>query len=126
LENTSPQTTVTPRSIHLVMQHGTQVVVEAAQDLLPAIDERGLDAQPVEDRGELAGDVAAAGDHDASRQRLEVEGSVGGDDMLDAGQLRVPVGPASGRDQDGAGGDVALLRDQPDRMGLRSVRRDCR
>ena len=44
------------------------VVVEAAQDLLAAIDQRHLGAEAVEDAGELDRDVAAALDQDALRQ----------------------------------------------------------
>ena len=54
--------------LHLAAQMRAHVVVEAAQDVLAAIDERHLRAQPGEDAGELDRDVAAALDHDARRQ----------------------------------------------------------
>ena len=61
-----------------------QVVVEAAQDVLAAIDQRHLRAEAVEDAGELDRDIAAALHQDALRQLLEVEGLVRGDHVLDA------------------------------------------
>ena len=57
-----------PRRLHLRAQMLTHVVVEAAQDILAAIDQRHLGAEAVEDAGELDRDVAAALDQDALRQ----------------------------------------------------------
>ena len=54
---------------HLAAQMRAHVVVEAAQNVLAAIDERHLRAEPGEDAGELDRDVAAALDDDAFRQR---------------------------------------------------------
>ncbi len=39
-----------------------QIVIEAAQDLLAAIDQDGLDAETLEDAGEFDRDIAAADD----------------------------------------------------------------
>ncbi len=50
--------------LHLLGQVGAHVVVEAAQDVGAAMDQGRLDAQAVEDAGELHGDIAAADDHD--------------------------------------------------------------
>ena len=52
--------------LHLAAQMLAHVVVEAAQDVLAAIDQRHLDAQPGENAGELHRDIAAALDHDAA------------------------------------------------------------
>ena len=49
------------------------VVVEAAQDVVAAIDQRHLGAEAVEDAGELDRDIAAALDQDALRQFLADE-----------------------------------------------------
>ena len=57
-----------PRLLHLGREMLAHVVVEAAQDLLAAIDQRHLGAETVEDVGELDRDVAAALDQDALRQ----------------------------------------------------------
>ena len=63
------------------------VVVEAAQDVLAAIDQRHLGAEPVEDAGELDRDIAAALDENALRQLLQMERLVRGDDVLEARDL---------------------------------------
>ena len=47
------------------MQMGAQIVVETAQDILAAVDQRHLGPKPVENAGELDGDIAAALDQDA-------------------------------------------------------------
>ena len=54
---------------HLGGDEVAHVVVEAAQDLLAAVELRDLRAEAVEDRRELAGDVAAADDDEAARER---------------------------------------------------------
>ena len=54
--------------LHFGAQMLAHVVVEAAQDVVAAIDQRHLGAEPVEDAGELDRDVAAALDQDALRQ----------------------------------------------------------
>ncbi len=103
------QRTSMPRFKQLLGQRVAQVLVEAAQDLLAAVEQRGLGAEAVEDAGELHGDVAAADDHDRGRQRVEVEGLVGGDGVAGAGQVRHD-GAAAGGDQDGLGRDRAVAR----------------
>jgi hypothetical protein len=62
--------------------------VIAAQDLVAAVDDGDLRAELVEDARELVRDVAAAGDQDALRQLLEMEGVVRSDRVLDAGNRR--------------------------------------
>ena len=70
------------------------VLVEAAQDLVAAIDQRHFAAQAMEDVGELDRDIAAAGDHDAVRQLVEMEGLVGGDGVFGAEAIaHVAAGP---------------------------------
>ena len=76
------------------------VVVEAAQDVLAAIDHGHLGAEPVEDGGELDRDVAAALDQDALRQFLEVKRLVRRDDVLAALDVLAERRRAAGRDQD--------------------------
>ena len=78
--------------LHLGAQMLAHVVVEAAQDVFAAIDQRHLGAEPVEDAGELDRDVAAALDQDALRQLLEMERLVRRDDMLEAGDIRAERG----------------------------------
>src|SRR5262249_16478239 len=59
-----------------------------------------LRAEPVEDAGELDGDVAAALDQDALRQLLEMERFVRGDDMLDSRNLGAVPGRRAGGNED--------------------------
>ena len=72
---------------HLGAQMLAHVVVEAAQDVVAAIDQRHLGAEPVEDAGELDRDIAAALDQDALGQFLEMERLVRRDDVLEARDL---------------------------------------
>src|SRR5690606_12101398 len=58
------------------------IPVKPAQDLLTAVKQGGVDAEPVEDASELDGDIAAADDQQPLRQTLEMEGLVRGDDVL--------------------------------------------
>ncbi len=53
--------------LHFGAQMRAHVIVEAAQDVVAAIDERHRGAQPGEDARELNGDIAAALDHNALR-----------------------------------------------------------
>jgi hypothetical protein len=102
---------------HLLGQRGADVVVEAAQDHAAAVDQRGLDAEAVEDAGELDRDVAAAGDDDAPRQLGQVEGLVRGDGMLGARAPQVEGGQGAGGDEDGLGRDPAAVG-EAERMGV--------
>jgi hypothetical protein len=63
-----------------------QILVEAAQDLIAAIDEGRLGAEICEDTCKLDRDIAAAGDDDAPRKLRQVEGLVRGNDVL---QIRI-------------------------------------
>ena len=54
--------------LHLDAQVLAHVVVEAAQNILAAIDQRHVRAETGKDAGELDRDVAAALDHHAARQ----------------------------------------------------------
>ena len=103
---------------HLLGQAVAQLLVEAAQDLGAAVEERGLDAEAVEDAGELHGDVAAADDQDRLRQLSQVERLVGGDGVPGAGHVGHD-GTAAGGDQDVAGRDPAAagLHDHRVRVG---------
>ena len=74
--------------LHLGAHVGAHVVVEAAQDVVAAIDQRHVGAEAGEDAGELDRDVAAALDQDALRQLRQMKRLVRGDDMLDAGDRR--------------------------------------
>ena len=75
------------------------VVVETAQHLLAAVQLGHLRAQAVEDRRELAGDVAAADHQQPAREGLEVEHLFEVTTMFAPGKIR-NVRPAAGGDQD--------------------------
>ena len=55
---------------------GAHVVIEAAQDILTAIDEFYPRAEAGEDAGELDRDIASALDHDVAGQRRQMKGFV--------------------------------------------------
>ena len=74
-------------AFHLRAQMLPDVVVEPAQDVVAAIDQRHLGAEPVEDAGELERDVAAALDENAPGQLREMKRLVRGDHVLEAGDL---------------------------------------
>ena len=112
-----PRMTLMPLPLHLAGQVRAHVIVEATQDVGAAHDERGLDAQPVEDAGELHGDIAAADDDHPPGQALQVEGFVRGDRQLDPGQLRHDR-PAAGGDEDLVGAEGLVLVGQLDGVGV--------
>ena len=88
---------------HLVAQVLAHVVVETAQDVLAAIDQRHLAAEPGEDAGELHRDIAAALDDDALGQFGQMKRLVRGDHVFEAGNLRPVMRPGAGGDQDRLG-----------------------
>src|SRR5262249_49416252 len=88
---------------HLGGKRVADVVVEAAQDLLAAVELHDLGPKPIEDSGELHRDVAATGDDDALRQLRQVECLVRGDAEFRAGLAR-PYRPRPDGDEDVAGG----------------------
>ena len=84
---------------HLLTEINADVLVEPAEHISAPDNLDDLAAEAVEDAGELDRDIAAADDHDAVRQLLEVERLVRRDHMLDAGNLR-GLGPGADRDED--------------------------
>ena len=87
------------RLLHLLAHMRAHVVVEPAQDVVAAIDQRHVAAEAGEDAGEFQRDVAAALDQDALRLLLQVKHLVGGDHVLDAGNFRAMIGRGADRDQ---------------------------
>ena len=90
-----------PLVLQRVVHGGAAFLVEAAQHAVAAQHQVDLAAQPVEDAGELDGDVAAADDRDALGQLGQMERLVGGDGEFPAGNV--------GHDRAAAGGDQDLL-----------------
>ncbi|MCE3250771.1 MAG: hypothetical protein K0R41_4596 [Geminicoccaceae bacterium] len=111
---------------HLLGQELLDVDVEPAQRLLAAHQERGGDAQRVEDAGELDRDVAAADHHQPLRPLAQVlERLVRGDGVLDP-RLLGQAGLATDRDQDAPGGmplpaDLDLVRAGHPAVGLEQL-----
>ena len=95
-----------PARPHLVGEMAANLLVEAAQEELAAVDQGDLAPEPGQDARELDADVASPDHREALWQTLQVKGLVRGDGVLDAGDLR-PVRPASGRHQDVLGADLA-------------------
>ena len=58
---------------HLGPHMGANVVVETAQDIVAAINQRHVGAEARENTGELQRDIAAALNHDALRQRRQMK-----------------------------------------------------
>ena len=95
---------------HLGADVRANIMVEAAQDIIAAIDQGDIAAEPGKDAGELESDISAALDHDALRQLREMKHLVGGDDVLDAGNGASVVGRAAGCDQHVLRGDRLASR----------------
>jgi len=75
------------------------IVVKTAQDILAAIDHRDVGAVAGENAGEFERDIAAALDHDALRQFLQVKRLVRRNHMLECRDGLPVIGRAAGRDQ---------------------------
>ncbi|MPL84493.1 hypothetical protein SDC9_30458 [bioreactor metagenome] len=88
---------------HLLDDQVAAFGVEAAQQRR-AVPQRHPGAQPLEDAGEFAGDIAAADDQDALRQRLHLEDLVRGHHVLAAVEFG-HEGGAAGGDQNVLGAD---------------------
>ena len=84
---------------HLGAHMGAHVVVETAQDVVAAIDQRHVGAEARKDAGELQRDITAALNHDALRQLRQMKHLVRRNHVLDAGNGLAVIGRAAGRDQ---------------------------
>ena len=80
------------------------LLVIAAQYRVAAVDDRHLAAEFVEDARKFIGDIAAASNHHALRQTVEVKHLVRRDRMFAARKFG-DEGPAAGRHQDAFGGE---------------------
>ena len=98
--------------LDLLAHMGAHVVVKTAQDVVAAIDQRDVGAIAGEDAGEFQRDIAAALHHHALRQVRQVKRLVGGDHVLDAGNLRAMIGAAAGGDQHVFRGDLLAVGKQ--------------
>ena len=93
---------IDPALAHLFAEHRAQIVVEAAQRQVAAVELGHVGAEALHDAGELAGDVAAAHDHQALREGRQVEHLVRAHGEFDAGDVGHRR-PAAGGDDDGLG-----------------------
>ncbi len=109
------------RRLHRGGDMAARLVVKAAQDLRAAVQLADLDAQPVQDAGEFAGDIAPADHQGARGQRGQVEHGVRGHGKIGPRDIG-NEGPPAGRHQDVPRGDF-LPRGQahPVRVGKRSA-----
>ncbi len=73
--------------------------IEAAQEQVATVQQRGVGPQALEDARELDGNVATAHHQHPTWQAFEVEGFVGGDRQFLARDVR-DLRPATGRDED--------------------------
>ena len=105
-----------PRQCALELAH--EVGVHARQNLLQQLHHRHLDADRVEIAGKLHPDVAAADDHHARRQVLQLQRAGAVHDVRQAGAGDRRAGAArSGRDDDVAGAQLAAVHRQPAAAG---------
>src|SRR6202023_1763830 len=82
----------------LIRQGRPQVVIEAAQQLRAAMNQRHFGAKAVENAGELNRNISAADDDHAARQTVEMESLIRGDSEIAPGNFRLG-GPTPGRGQ---------------------------
>src|SRR5262249_7578526 len=86
-------------TLHFTAQMLSHVVIESTEDILSAIDERNLAAQPGKNAGELDGDIAAALHHNASRQFGQMKGLIRRDCVFYSRNARPHMRPCAGRNQ---------------------------
>src|SRR5262245_52657420 len=83
-------------TLHFIPQMFSHVVIESAEDVFSAIDERNFAAEPRKNAGELNGDIAAALYHDTSRQFRQMKGLVRRDCVLETRDARPHMRPRTG------------------------------
>ena len=103
--------------LHVHAQMLTHIVVEAAQNVLAAIDQRHVRAEAGENSGEFDRNIAAALDHDAARQFRQVERLVRGNGVLQAGNGIAETRRSAGADQHVSRTDAVAVC-QLHRMGI--------
>ena len=103
---------------HFSSQVIAHIIVKPTQDLVTAIKQRRVHAEPCKYAGKLDSDIAAAGNHDALRQRFQVKRFIGTDHMLDARQFLIDIHNAAGGNQNVLCRHVALLGNQEHRMRI--------
>src|SRR5581483_6885484 len=99
---------------HLFRQRQANIVVEAAQKQIAAVELGGAHAQAVKNPGELDTDVAAADDDDARRRALKKKRFVRSDRVFGAGEIFFHR-PAPAGDKNIGRGDFFAV----DRHGVR-------
>src|SRR5260370_1486820 len=81
------------------MQMGAQIVVETAQNIFPAVDQRHLGPKPVENAGELDGDIAAPLNQYARVQSFQMKRLVRVYDVFDPRHLATKPRRIAGGDE---------------------------
>ena len=85
---------------HVLAHMGPNFVVEAAQNILAAINQRHVRSEAGENSGKLNGNITTALDHHMLGQMRQVECFVRGDGVLDAWNRIAVAWRAAGGDQD--------------------------
>jgi len=106
---------------HLAPHMAADVLVEAAQDVVAAIDQRHIGAETGKDTGKFQRDITAALNHDALRQRGQMKRFVRRNHVLDAGNRNPMIWGAAGRDQH-IFRSHSLAGSQPKRMRILEYR----
>ena len=116
--------------LHRVVQRIADVLIETAQYLLAAINERNVDSEPVEDVRKLQRDISAACDQDAPGQLVEMKRLVRGDAEIAAGNDMAGAELARRRhclcDKILSAVTVRIFVDQPQRGGPSNTARSAK
>ena len=89
---------VYPFLFDLVLDEGTNGVIEAPKEHLAPIQKRGFCPKAGENTGEFHGDITTANNRDFSRKLRQIKGFVGTDRMLNTGNFRHIWPTASGHE----------------------------
>src|SRR4051812_40114052 len=94
------------------------VVIEAAQDILPTINERHIRAEPMENASELDRDIATALDQNMLGQAIQMKRLVRRDNVFDTRNCRPDPGRAARGDENMSGAKVFPCRQKAHRVGI--------
>src|SRR5260370_2605124 len=111
-----------PTLLHFRAQMLAHIVVETTQNVFGPVDKYHLRAKAVENARKLDRNIAAALDEDARRQVLEVKSLVGGDDVLQAGNLGAEGRRSTGRDQNDVSSHPVAVGEQAHRVRVLDLR----
>src|SRR5690606_33900996 len=96
------QMQVNTLALHLVLQRMTEISIQMLEKPWAAIDQFRFGTQSVKNPGKLDADIAATHYCHTARKLIQIENLIGGNGMLDAGNVRQP-GPTTNGNQDMSG-----------------------